>query len=63
MTDTDRQRLITGLINERADSERRGDAGHVEEINAELRKLGAEGVAPEKRAEKRPRPAAGKEAR
>lgn len=63
MPDIDRQRLITGMIAERADSERRGDTEHVEEINVQLRKLGAEGVAPEKRAEKRPRSAASKESR
>ena len=63
MPDIDRQRLITGMIAERADSERRGDTEHVEEINVQLRRLGAEGAAPEKRAEKRPRSAAGKESR
>ena len=53
MTDEKRADLIRSLLQERRGYEARGDKARVEEVDAELRRLGAEGVAPAKRATRR----------
>lgn len=54
MTNEQRANYIAGLIHERNVYEKRGNQSGVDEINAELRKLGHEGATPQKRAERRP---------
>ena len=53
---TDKSEQIGALMRERAACEQRGLTDRVNEINKQLRALGAEGSPPRKRAETRPAP-------
>lgn len=53
MTDEKKQQIIKALLREREGYEVRGDAQGIADVNAELRRLGAEGAPPVKRAAKR----------
>jgi hypothetical protein len=53
VTDEKRQNRIKGLLEERAAYKVRGNDDGVEAVNAELMRLGAEGVPPVKRATRR----------
>lgn len=54
MTNEQRANYIAGLIHERDMFAKRGDQDGVDQVNAQLRKLGHEGAPAQKRAEKRP---------
>lgn len=54
MTNEQRANYIAGLIHERNVYEKRGDQDGVEQVNAQLRKIGHDAAAPQKRAERRP---------
>lgn len=53
MTDEKKQQIIKALLREREGYEVRGDAQGISDVNAELRRLGADGAPPVKRATKR----------
>ena len=53
MTAEERKNLIAALIEERRGYVLRGQTDRVEQVNAELRRLGAEGKPPAKRSTKR----------
>jgi hypothetical protein len=54
MTDEERKNLIKSLMREKDSYARSDDEGGVERVTEELRRLGAEGEPPAKRAAKRP---------
>ena len=54
MTNEQRQRYITALLEERRGYDARGNADGVAQVDAELRRVGHEGTAPVTRAERRP---------
>lgn len=54
MTDQQRANYISALIREREGYMRSGDEARAAEVSEELRKIGAEGDAPAKRATTRP---------
>lgn len=58
MTEEDRADRIKALLRERAGYEQRGNQARVDAVNAELTRLGHGASAPQKRADKRPRPPA-----
>lgn len=53
MTDEQREAKIKALLKERRGYELRDEKDRVAQVDAELRRLGAEGAAPAKRATKR----------
>lgn len=54
MTNEQRTNTINALIHERNIYEKRGDQDGVDQVNAELRKLGHDAATPIQRAERRP---------
>lgn len=54
MTNEQRTSTINALLHERNIYQKRGDENGVNEVNAELRKLGHDATTPQQRAERRP---------
>jgi hypothetical protein len=55
VTEEQTKQYVTGLLAERAMADRKGDTDTVEQVDAELRRVGHKAAIPAKRAERRPR--------
>lgn len=55
MTDEQKAKYVAALLRERDHAARAGNENAVEQVTAELRRIGAEAAPPPKRAQRRPR--------